>query len=309
MRLARRMAEFIPSPWRSVSYVAIGGFVVASVTIFGNSFLSKSGEHFSDWLFAVSSGSATDVTILVSASDSPKRQVEALPAGIQDSVLTIPTLSRYAIDASIHVPRVAVEWLADVTLINSRLQKIVADEVFLFVEEPNGSDERRGSVEVDYRVTLFKRNLISVLFETSSYFEGAAHPQHSSQGVTFVLTPPIRLNLDELFPDTPAHEYLPRLSTFCISALKEKLLSTEEDAEARTAQIASIEEGAGQKAIPTTPFVLTDDAIRFVFDEYSVAPYVAGRHAVDVPFDAIKDLLGNDSPIMVLFKQPRVPAG
>lgn len=83
----------------------------------------------------------------------------------------------------------------------------------------------------------------------------------------------------------PDSHYLERIAEYVRPVLKETL-------EENNIYLENMFD-VGTKADPGNYMVFTvgDDGITFVFQQYQIAPYVAGTQRVVVPFDAIEDIL------------------
>jgi hypothetical protein len=128
-------------------------------------------------------------------------------------------------------------------------------------------------------------NLLSIKFYIMFYFDGAAHPGHYSRTVTYDLENGKEVSLEQLF--LAGVDYLGPISIYCIDALRERGVSLDEF------WIGGAE--------PTTEnyrnWNITADGLLITFDEYQVAPYVAGPQEVVVPYAELAAILDPNGPL------------
>jgi len=155
-------------------------------------------------------------------------------------------------------------------------------------EETRPADSMGSDLTISYTVVLAQDDLVSINFEVSSYFQGAAHPNSYSETFNYDLKNGKQLKLPDLFK--PGAKYLPAIATYCIADLKkqatEKGLMAEE-----------IEKGAAAKADNYQGWTITKRGLGMYFDPYQVGPYAAGPQFVLVPYSNLKDLINPDGPV------------
>ncbi len=155
-------------------------------------------------------------------------------------------------------------------------------------EETRPPDSMASDLSISYTVALAQDDLVSIDFEVSSYFQGAAHPNSYSETFNYDLKNGKQLKLADLFK--PGAKYLQAIATYCIADLKkqatEKGLMTEE-----------IEKGAAAKSDNYLGWTITRRGLGVDFDPYQVGPYAAGPQFVLVPYSDLKDLINPDGPI------------
>lgn len=157
--------------------------------------------------------------------------------------------------------------------------------------EPSaGSD-----LTVAYDVALAQDDLISVAFDVSEYYQGAAHPNSFSEVINYDLKNGRQLKLSDLFK--PGSKYLQTLSTYAIADLKKQ---SKEKGDALTD--ADIQTGAGPKGENYDKWTITRRGVGINFDAYQVGPYAAGPWSVVVPYANLKDLINPDGPIAQITK-------
>ncbi len=91
------------------------------------------------------------------------------------------------------------------------------------------------------------------------------------------------IGLDALF--VPGSHYLERIAEYIGPVLKEKL--EQDDAYLENMFSVGVKPDPGNYMV----FMVGDEGITFVFQEYQVAPYAAGSQRVTVPFDDLADIL------------------
>jgi hypothetical protein len=155
-------------------------------------------------------------------------------------------------------------------------------------EETRPEDSMGSDLSISYSVALAQDDLVSIDFEVSNYFQGAAHPNHYSDTLNYDLKNGKVLKLAELFK--PGAKYLQAIANYCIADLKkqagDKGLMAEE-----------IEKGAAAKMDNYLSWTITKRGLGFGFDPYQVGPYAAGPQFVLVPYSDLKDLINPESPI------------
>jgi Protein of unknown function (DUF3298)/Deacetylase PdaC len=159
-------------------------------------------------------------------------------------------------------------------------------------EEPRPEGSMGSDLSIGYTVALAQDDLLSVHFDVSSYYMGAAHPNSYSEVVNYDLKNGKQLKLGDLFK--PGVKYLPAISTYCISDLKKQ--AKEKGADGML-EDSSIEKGASPSADNYQSWTITKKGIGINFDSYQVAPYAAGPQFVNVPYSTLKDLINPDAPI------------
>lgn len=166
-------------------------------------------------------------------------------------------------------------------------KKDMAPEAGENTEETRPEDSMGSDLTISYTVVLAQDDLVSVDFEVSSYFQGAAHPNSYSETFNYDLKNGKQLKLADLFK--PGAKYLQAIANYCIADLKkqatEKGLMAEE-----------IEKGAAAKADNYQGWTITRRGLGIYFDPYQVGPYAAGPQFVLVPYSDLKDLISPEGP-------------
>ena len=149
-------------------------------------------------------------------------------------------------------------------------------------------DSMGSDLSVDYTVVLAQDDLVSIKFEVSSYYQGAAHPNSYSDVLNYDLKNGKQLKLADLFkPDT---KFLPVIATYSIGDLKKQ-------AKDKGLLDDQIESGAAPAAKNYLSWNITKKGLGINFDPYQVGPYAAGPQYVMVPYTILKDLINPEGPL------------
>ncbi len=146
------------------------------------------------------------------------------------------------------------------------------------------ADSTASSFELRFNVLSPPGNVISLKFDITTYYTGAAHPSDTSQTVTYDLQQGRDLTLADLFE--PDVDYLTAISKVCISQLG-----------TRDIGFQGFELGATATAENYRNWNLTPDGLMITFDEYQVAPYAAGPQTVVIPYKQLRQLLPTAGPL------------
>ncbi len=155
-------------------------------------------------------------------------------------------------------------------------------------EEPPPEDSMGSDLGIGYTIALAQDDLVSVKFDVSSYYQGAAHPNSYSTVLNYDLRNGKQLKLADLF--NSGAKYLQTISTHCIADLKKQ-------AKDKGLLDDQIQEGAAPVAKNYKSWTITKRGLGIVFDAYQVGPYAAGPQFVLVPYSALKDLIKVDGPV------------
>jgi hypothetical protein len=175
--------------------------------------------------------------------------------------------------------------------LNQELRNLVSKEVLDFKEDFSAPEERMNEVgsyyESNYMTELAANDLVSFYFGVSTYYEGAAHPNHNSLVFNYDLKEGRKLNLADLFK--PNSNYLEVISDYAIKELmKQKAPDPDEN---------WIKEGAGAKEENYKSWNITRQGLKVTFDPYQVASYAEGPHEVVIPYTALKDVIDPNGPL------------
>jgi hypothetical protein len=155
-------------------------------------------------------------------------------------------------------------------------------------EEPRPEGSMGSDLSVGYDVLLAQDDLVSIKFDVSTYFQGAAHPNSYADVLNFDLKNGKQLKLSDLFK--PGAKYLQAIAAYCINDLKKQ-------AKDKGLLDEEIEKGAAAKSDNYESWTITKRGLSIHFDPYQVAPYAAGPQFVLVPYSTLKDLINPEGPI------------
>jgi hypothetical protein len=154
--------------------------------------------------------------------------------------------------------------------------------------EPPPEGSMGSNLTVGYKVAVAQDDLLSVEFNVYSYYQGAAHPNSSSEVINYDLKNGKQLKLSDLFK--PGAKYLQAISAYSIAELKKQ-------ASQKGLLDDQIQEGAGPVAKNYQSWTITRKGLGITFDAYQVGPYAAGPQFVVVPYSSLKDLINPEGPI------------
>src|ERR1051325_9969774 len=87
-------------------------------------------------------------------------------------------------------------------------------------EEPRPEGSMGSDLTVSYGVELAQDDLVSIKFDVSNYFQGAAHPNHYADVLNYDLKNGKQLKLADLFK--PGTKFLQAIATYCVADLKKQ---------------------------------------------------------------------------------------
>ena len=133
-------------------------------------------------------------------------------------------------------------------------------------------------IDVGYEVLSPPGDPLSLKFNVIGYGDGAAHPYHYSQTLTFDLEQGKEIKLEQLF--LPGSKYLEALADYC------KVELTKRDID-----FGSFSSGADPTSENYRNWNITPAGLLITFDEYQVAAYAAGPQTVLIPYADLKTIL------------------
>ncbi len=128
---------------------------------------------------------------------------------------------------------------------------------------------------VQYEVTFQSSEWVSILFTTSFYVAGAAHPGQDVHSENYDIALGKFFELSELF--IPGSNYLEVISDYCIEDLNNQ-------------GVFIWEEGASPEPENFRTWNVKDEGILISFPPYQVAPGAAGLLSVMVPFEHLQEI-------------------
>ena len=175
-------------------------------------------------------------------------------------------------------------------------QKIAQEEIVFFNEESEMYEDLDYTMNwyeyYEARIVLNSNYILSFERYMDSY-TGGAHGSHIYDLINFDLRTGDTIFLDDIFID----EYETRLNSIAEGIFrKDNDIGADED-------LSDIGYwGMDDGFHVNKNFLLTMDGIRFVFNEYEIAPYAAGTIELFIPYEKIKHLIKSQSLIMALIK-------
>ncbi len=139
-------------------------------------------------------------------------------------------------------------------------------------------------IDVSYEVVSPPGDVLSIIFRTLGYGDGAAHPFHNSQTLTYDLESGTQISLEQIF--MPGTDYLQALSDYCKAELSGRDITFE-----------AFSSGADPTPENYRNWNLTPGGLMITFDEYQVAPYAAGAQTVVIPYAVLNSILDPQGPV------------
>ncbi len=273
-----------------VTIFIIGGLSLSACTLTQGEVLPTETSMVTTTVIQQPQPTATEVTQVATVA-LPTAELTVIPTA------TVVVIEQKTLMDEGEDPKYTVElnypFIAGMEAFNQASQAIAERIADAFLENlatnpPVGelSQMSFSSVSMDYSVLEETPEVISVYFQISEYYSGAAHPLPFSEVLNYDLRNQKVLALSDLFQ--PGADYLQLLSDYAIDALADK-------------EGYSFPEGAAPKAENYQIWNLTPDGLQITFDPYQVGPYAAGFITVEVPFDV---LMGIANPNRVLSNRP-----
>ncbi|MFC1598968.1 DUF3298 domain-containing protein [Patescibacteria group bacterium] len=138
--------------------------------------------------------------------------------------------------------------------------------------------------DIGYEIYSQTEEVISIGFSYYSYISGAAHGFNGYESFSYDLVNDQQIELVDIFVSDS--NYLEALSYMATEYFDNKF---EPD--------TWFTEGVEPDSVNFSKFVLTQDAIIFLFDNYAVVPYVLGLQEWEVKYEDIFALLNEDGPV------------
>ncbi len=177
---------------------------------------------------------------------------------------------------------------------NTLLKKTAEEQIIPFRDSvltlaPVQPISAGSSLSLKYTVIGQALDYWSIKYEIDAYFDGAAHPGHTSITINYDLDRDRPLTLDELF--LPGSNYLQVIADYCKAELTKR-------------DIAFEGFSAGAEPLPEnyTRWNMSNEGLVITFDEYQVAPYAAGPQVVVLPFSALQSVSDPNSILSFFVK-------
>jgi hypothetical protein len=183
--------------------------------------------------------------------------------------------------------------------LNRELKELMTREVNDFKKNVAEQDAdlppemQQSSFDAGYSIGYQSPDLISISFGISTYYAGAAHPNHHTLVLNYDLRAGRTLALSDLF--NAGSGYMQAISAYTIKDLKKKL-SPSPDTE-------WIERGAGPSSENYKSWTITPRGLSITFDPYQVASYAEGSHLVVIPYAALGNVINMNGPLGPLVKK------
>lgn len=157
--------------------------------------------------------------------------------------------------------------------------------------------EIESSIDISYTVSLLNYNLLSLEFGVSSYFAGAAHGNFHAETFVFRIDPAYEVKLEDFFSEEL--NYLEIISDYCTKEIKKQW--EEEYSEPLDDSIWL--DGLAPEENNFKTFILTEQAIEFIFPPYQVGPYAWGTRFVVLEYYKILEHLKTKGVLSQLLKK------
>ncbi len=141
--------------------------------------------------------------------------------------------------------------------------------------------------ESGYHVALAEGGVVALQFGVSTYYVGAAHPNHASWTLVWDLDAAAPIELEDVFAD--GVDGIGWISERAIAALRHEL--------ADDADGAWIADGAGPDPANFESWAPTPEGISITFDPYQVTAYAMGPQWVEIPWSEIAPVLRPAGPL------------
>jgi hypothetical protein len=153
-------------------------------------------------------------------------------------------------------------------------------------------------ISVSFDVVIFSSDLLVLEFNFMTYHALAAHPDHRTKTMNFLLRPsPTPVEIQDLFV---AHSgYLEFISKYCVDDLHAHQSETLKQSRG-TNQDSWIVQGASPRPENFEKFLITPQGLKVFFDSYEVACYAEGRKEVFIPRAILEKYL--KEPFLALMK-------
>lgn len=214
--------------------------------------------------------------------------VEPSPLTYQtERILEYDANRRYSVDISYPSLQPATETsLAEINKIlhSIALRYLFDARKFPAIDEldrPTFSDEvpLPNSLWTSFEIHLLTADLISLEFQVSEYFAGAAHPMHHTRTHTFLRPPACEILTAELLRSD--QDALIPIAAYCHENVINQF--TQDGTVLADHDVNWIKEGTQPTADNYRAIVLTNDGATVFFDPYQVAAYAYGRIEVRIP--------------------------
>ncbi|TVY06884.1 DUF3298 and DUF4163 domain-containing protein [Paenibacillus cremeus] len=165
-------------------------------------------------------------------------------------------------------------------LVKRKINHSILDAVYGLIQRQGYVGHPEKTVTGSYQIKLHKNGVLSLLYASSGYAQGAAHGIVYRSSQTFHLDDATEYKLADLFK--PGSFYIARLNVIIKQELKER--EKEQD-------LPLLKEFSTIAA--DQPFYLTERAIGVYFQLEEYTPYAV----FEVPYVEVFDILNSDGPV------------
>ena len=176
------------------------------------------------------------------------------------------------------------------TTMHDLVQGLIDDFKKNLAQNPVTPIKAASYLDVKFSIVSPSGNILSVKYMTEGYLAGMAHPYHMNPTFNFNIESGKALSLADLF--LPNTDYLTPISKYCVTELTKRDIGFTSD----------FAQGADPKPENYKNWNITADGLAITFDEYQVAPYVAGPQVVTIPYDELKNVIDPNGPLAQFIK-------
>jgi len=176
------------------------------------------------------------------------------------------------------------------TAMHDLVQGLIDDFKKNLAQNPVTPVKAASYLDIKFSVVSPPGNILSVKYLVEGYLAGMAHPYHLNPTFNFDLESGKELSLADLFLSNV--DYLTPISEYCVAELTRRDIGFTSD----------FAQGADPKPENYKNWNITADGLVITFDEYQVAPYVAGPQAVTIPYTELKSLIDPNGPLAQFIK-------
>jgi len=184
--------------------------------------------------------------------------------------------------------------------INNRIQGFVFEEIHNSRHRAYSSLKEDLNIHyeqlsIDFTITLLTRNVLSIIFNIYRYTSGSAHGGSEAVTFNYQLNPILPIHLSDIFFEKS--DYLSYLSKYCIDDLKKQASMDDFSCD------EMIEQGANPKVENFGSFNFKNNSLIITFDPYHVGSYAWGTRQVYIPYNFLKNIINQSSPVYSILNQ------
>jgi hypothetical protein len=165
-------------------------------------------------------------------------------------------------------------------------------------------NKNSNSLTIKYKLMNDRQNIVSILFDISKSYYGAAHPSPATDAINYDLSTHKNLTLADLF--APNSQYLKVLSAASRKVLIEKIIvkgphnpniPIKKLLNKHNFMYATILRGTAPIAKNYQFWTISQQGLKITFPTYQVAPYYFGPQTVIIPKSDLQNILRKNSPL------------